>query len=128
MEAGDDRFEVGHGVDALEAAAVDEGVEYGGVLASDFAAHEEEILAADGDGSLDVFTVVVVDRPVAGFGEAVEFGPLIGGVDDGLGEQGAFDASVSVKSHKIPSHNSFPAVSNGEGEVMIFENSIWYVL
>ena len=86
MPGFDGCFQIGQGIEALEAGAMDQGVEDGRVAATADGAHEEVVLATDGDGSLDILGAIVVDWPVAGIGIAYQFWPLVTGIHHRLAQ------------------------------------------
>ena len=55
------------GIDAVVFAGSEEGVDHGGTLGRLVGACEEVIFASDGDGSDDIFHLVIVDFNVVGF-------------------------------------------------------------
>ncbi len=85
-DAGEDRAEIGFGIDVIQFAGLDEQLDGGGSFAAGVGACEEPFLSAERYPADGTFGSVVVDLNVAVTDIAIESSSAAEGITHGLGE------------------------------------------
>lgn len=115
-EAGEDVPEVGVGIKAAAAAALDDGVEDGAAVAGGVGTDEEPVFLAQGGGPDGVLDEVVVDFDPAVVEIHGEGGPLPKGVAAGLAQRTLGQhPGLHPDEDAVEAFNDHPAVAGADG-------------